>query len=242
MASLVKVLILATIVLATILYSWQTNSPLAAQQPPPATMPPITYPTCPTPFPQLPQQQPRPDKAVDTVSEFAPSDFVKTLSTNDSMFEVLVGQSRILTLQRDLLVAKKDVVLSVGDPSIADMTLLNSKQIRVVGLRMGVTNISITTADNPKNPKEPPPTFNFEIRVVPDLHVLHHQLRCMFPEANLKLGQLRDHIVVEGEARSVEEKVRIVATIRSYLDSVKASVQTGARKNRSRSPKPTSST
>ena len=95
----------------------------------------------------------------------------------------------------------------MGDPTIADFSVVNSRQIRVYGIRMGVTDLSITTADGK--------TYTFEVRVVADLHVLDGQLRCLFPSASLKVSQLRDHIVVEGQGRRDTAQVaRIMQTVR----------------------------
>jgi pilus assembly protein CpaC len=44
----------------------------------------------------------------------------------------------------------------------------------------------------------------------------------MFPDASLKLAQIRDHIVVEGQARDTAQVQNILATIRAYLASLTA--------------------
>src|SRR5438046_2248792 len=86
---------------------------------------------------------------------------------------------------------KDEAWVAVGDPTIIEFVVLNARQIRIVGLRMGTTDFSLTTRDNR--------TYGFEVRVVADLHVLQRQLERLFPDAkNLKLGQIRDHVVVEG--------------------------------------------
>ena len=59
--------------------------------------------------------------------------------------------------------------------------------------------------------------------MVADLHVLRGQLHCLFPDASLKLTQVRDHVVVEGQARDSAQVARIIETVKAYL----VSVQTG---------------
>src|SRR5205085_2846764 len=73
----------------------------------------------------------------------------------------------------------------------------------------------ITTADEK--------TFSFEVQVVADLNVLRAQIRSMFPYASLRISQVRDTLVVEGEARDTQEVARIMETIRSYLLSIMVS-------------------
>ncbi|MBV9124050.1 MAG: pilus assembly protein N-terminal domain-containing protein, partial [Planctomycetes bacterium] len=166
----------------------------------------------PAPLPGLPQNTPRPAREVNA--------FVQGLSTNDSLFEVIVGQSRLLTLRQDLVTPRGGKpLIALGDPSVVDFNVLSPRQIRIIGLRLGSTDLSITTADNQ--------IYNFEVQVVADLPVLRAQLKAMFPDASLKLAQMRDHLVVEGEARDVVQVDHILEAIRAFLLSVQA---TEARK------------
>jgi Flp pilus assembly secretin CpaC len=161
---------------------------LALEAPGFCQAPPATCPVCPPLMPQVPERTPRPVKGPDSVSSF-----IDSLTVNDATFEVVVGQGRILTVKEDLMPPGKTSLVAVGDPSIVDLFVVSRRQVRLVGLRMGVTDVSITTVDGR--------VYNLEIRVVMDLDVLRGQLRCLFPDAQLKLCQLRDHVVVEGQAR-----------------------------------------
>jgi pilus assembly protein CpaC len=145
----------------------------------------------------------------------AVSSFVDGLSSNDAGFEVLVGQGRILTLKEDLTVrGKQEPLLAAGDPTVIDFRLVNPRQIRVIGLRIGVTDLSITTADGR--------TYSFEVRVIADLGPLRAKLQCMFPDTVVKVTQLRDQIVVEGQARDTVQVGQILQSIRGYLLSIQA--------------------
>ena len=101
-------------------------------------------------------------------------------------------------------------LIAVGDPSVVEFNLLNARQLRLTGQRIGVTDLSITTGDGR--------TFNFEVRVVADLSLLTGKLKALFPDASIRLGQLRDHVIVEGEARTRPDPPRIMETIGAYLD------------------------
>ena len=141
------------------------------------------------------------------------SELIEGLDQIDAGFEVLVGQGRILTTKVDLAArGKAPALVAVGDPSIVDFTVINSRQVRIVGRQIGVTDLSITTPDNQ--------TINFEVHVVADLSLLHQQLKCLFPDASLKLTQIRDHLAVEGQARDTAQVGRILETINAYLESV----------------------
>jgi pilus assembly protein CpaC len=158
--------------------------------------------------------QPVPQRGPQSRADVA--SFVESLGTNDASFEVVVGQGRLLTLKENLAVAgKAKPVIAVGDPSIVDFVVVGPRQIRLVGQKVGATDVSITTGDGK--------TFSFEIEVVADLSVLRVQLRAMFPNASLKLTQVRDSVVVEGEARDTGEVARIIEAVRAYMLSVQLS-------------------
>jgi pilus assembly protein CpaC len=158
--------------------------------------------------------QPVPQRGPRTSADI--SSFVENLGTNDASFEIVVGQGRLLTLKDNLAIAgKAKPVIAVGDPSIVDFVVVGPRQIRVVGQKIGATDLSITTGDGK--------TFSFEIEVVADLSVLRVQLRAMFADASLRLTQVRDSVVVEGEARDTGEVARIIEAIKAYLLSVQLS-------------------
>jgi len=94
-------------------------------------------------LPTVPERAPRPATGVGSVAEF-----VDNLSHNDAAFEVMVGQSRILTTKTDLAVrGKPSALVAVGDPTVADFQVLSVRQIRIGGQRLGVTDLSIITPD-----------------------------------------------------------------------------------------------
>jgi pilus assembly protein CpaC len=134
--------------------------------------------------------------------------FVDPPTANDAVFELFVGQSRILPLKAEL---RDRASVAAGDPSVVDFNILSARQLRLVGQRIGVTDLSIVAGDQ---------VYSFEIRVTADLEPLRLELRAAFPDAQLQLAPIRDHIVVEGQARDAVQVARIVDTIKAYLDSV----------------------
>jgi pilus assembly protein CpaC len=179
--------------------------PVVAQDPACTTVSGFPLPAAP-----VPQQGPRPLTGPDSVPSF-----VDSLSNNDGAFEVVVSQGRILTLKEDLAKGKGEALIAVGDPTVIDFVVINPRQIRVIGERIGVTDLSVTTSAGR--------SYNFEVRVVADLNVLRGQLSCLFPDARLKLGQIRDLVVVEGQARDTAQVSQIINTIQAYLTSIQIS-------------------
>src|SRR5262249_50689517 len=110
--------------------------------------------------PAPPVKPPRPPAGPESVPAF-----VDGLTSIDSTFQVVGGQGRIRTTKEALGVAgKPPALIAVGDPSVIDFRPVGPRQIRVIGMRTGVTDLAITTSDGR--------TYSFEVRVVADLQVL----------------------------------------------------------------------
>src|SRR5207302_866271 len=90
------------------------------------------------PVPKKPQAalEPLPVKSPRPAAEVAK--YLEPLTTNDAVFEVTLGQSRLLTLKADL---KDQSFVGIGDPTIIDFRIINARQIRIVGDRLGVTDL-----------------------------------------------------------------------------------------------------
>ena len=157
--------------------------------------------------------------------------FIDSIKGNDAAFSVVVGQGRLLTLKQRIANPDASSVIAIGDPSIADFQLLpNPKLIRVLGLRPGITDLSITTANDE--------TVSFQLHVTYDLRLLEARLRQLFPSAQLRLAQLRDHLIVEGQARNTAQAERIVETLEAYLESLQAETDQQGRSGDTLPPPP----
>src|SRR5271165_2753996 len=138
-------LILAALVIA----AWP-DDPLRAQVPPPpapAPPPPAPAPLAsqpvaapleaqpqpvaprfseeseiPATLPRVPLAPPRPVQGPRSVGSF-----VEPLHGNDATFEVLVNQARILTLKQEITAGPAKPLIAVGDPTILDFIVLNSR-------------------------------------------------------------------------------------------------------------------
>ncbi|MFO0871218.1 MAG: pilus assembly protein N-terminal domain-containing protein [Pirellulales bacterium] len=144
---------------------------------------------------------------------------------NDAAIELILGQGRLLTLKSPLVGGRRDAMIAVGDPMVLDFEVLpNPQMIRLLGRRAGVTDLSVTTSDGK--------TYAFEVHVVYDLALLGAQLRQTFPDAQIKLSQIREHLIVEGQARSAQQVHQIELVLNAYLQSVQAARQSNTRQTR----------
>ncbi|NLF69390.1 MAG: hypothetical protein GX575_10095 [Candidatus Anammoximicrobium sp.] len=215
--------------------------------------------SCPQPsmLPSVPLQAPRPGEGAAAEQRWrrgpdlaAPpvASVIESLQGNDAVVEVLVGQARLLTLKAFPARAAGDE-LCTTDIVVADDTIVecdwvknraavekegntevvvvkdNPRLLRIKGLRVGVTQVSITTPDDQ--------TYALEVRVLYDLELFGLQLKQAFPTARLQLFQIREHLAVEGEARSIRQVEQILQTIEAYLESVARSQggEAGAGRN-----------
>ncbi len=103
-------------------------------------------------------------------------------------------------------------MIAVGDPSVMDFVVLSPRQLRLIGHRLGTTDLSITAADGQM--------FNFEVHVVADLSILEARLKALFPDASLTLSQASGNIVVAGQARSPGQVAHIIQIVSTHVHAI----------------------
>ncbi len=140
---------------------------------------------------------------------------VQKLTESDAAFEVILGQSRTMVLEQPLAWQEEGDApvpsVSVSEPGVADVLLIGARQLRILGRRLGTTDLTISTGNGE--------LVTFEVRVVLDLRLLEARLRQLFPDASVQLAHLGPKLLVEGEARDAQQLARI-------NDVLKKTVQT----------------
>jgi pilus assembly protein CpaC len=187
-------------------------------------VPPPPAPAPPTPLPFIPQRGQRPDDGSFQPRRDEPGlpSFVETLKSSDAAIQVPLGQGRLLTTKHPISSDKGTRFIAIGDPTILDFEVLpNPRMIRLTGKRAGVTDLSITTADDQ--------TYSFEVHVTYDLDMIRAQIRHAFPDTEVKLGQLHDYVVVEGEVRNSEQVAKIMELVRSCLEPRQETLDTSSQ-------------
>ena len=140
----------------------------------------------------------------------AAASFIDSMSKSDAMFEVVLGQGRLIVLKDDLVreVPRGKVaqpLIAVGNTEITDFEVLGPRQIRVLGKKIGVTDLVVTDSNNN--------TYSFEVHVVYDLTLLQARIRQLFPDAQVRLAQLGKNLVVEGQARDMAQIRQIMQLV-----------------------------
>lgn len=142
----------------------------------------------------------------------AASSFIESLSKSDAMFEVVIGQGRMIALKEDLVLddAKKkkkgQPLIAIGNPDILDFEVVGPRQIRLIGKQIGVTDLSIVT--------ESQQSYSYEVHVVYDLNVLQARIRELLPDARVRVAQLGKNLVIEGQARDASQVRQITELVR----------------------------
>ena len=144
---------------------------------------------------------------------------VSGVSRTGGGFEVVVGRTRLLTLKKDLppnayadFPFPPQAAVAVGDPAVLGFEVVDARHVRLTGRRLGVTDLSVVTNDGT--------VVNLEVAVVADLDLLRARAAAMFPDASVRFGQIRDHIVVEGQVRDSRQAARVVQAVNAYLLSL----------------------
>ena len=92
---------------------------------------------------------------------------IESASSPAINLEVRVGQGRFLTFNQPLITPGRPApLLAVGDPSITDFFQVNPRQLRLIGKRLGTTDLSITAWSDAAQSEQ---TTVFEVQVVADL-------------------------------------------------------------------------
>ncbi|MFM7058066.1 MAG: type II and III secretion system protein family protein [Planctomycetota bacterium] len=140
---------------------------------------------------------------------------VQKLTSSDAAFEVIVGQSRTMILEQPLELQEDgdhpDPAIAISDPSIADVMLTGNRQIRILGRRVGVTDLTISTGRGDM--------VTFQVQVVLDLKLIQARLLQLFPDASIQLAHLGPKLIVEGEARDAQQLARINQVLEKAVQS-----------------------
>ena len=125
------------------------------------------------------------------------------------MFEVILGQGRMIVLKEDLILDNKkpkkgESLIAVGNPDILDFEIVGRRQIRLIGKQVGITDLVVVT--------ETQQTYSYEVHVVYDLNMVQARIRELLPDAQVRLAQMGKNLVIEGQARDTTQ-IRQIAEL-----------------------------
>lgn len=141
-----------------------------------------------------------------TPGSFAQTDNVEVLQpqvadNNTESINLGIGQSLVVALPWPA------VGVSISQPAVADVQILNPEQLLLIGKALGVTDLVVWGESNR--------VWHVKLRVIVDLAYVELELQRIFPDAELQIVQSQDILVVQGQLRRVED----VANLRNVLDA-----------------------
>ncbi|MBW4933058.1 type II and III secretion system protein family protein [Marinobacter sp. F4206] len=119
------------------------------------------------------------------------------------MVDVALNQSQILYL--DEPVAK----ISLGNPDVADILILRSRQLYVVGKKLGSTNVTLWDNSNRV-------VSVLGVEVTHDLEGLKSRLHQILPDENIEVRSAQSDIVLSGEVSSAPRVDAALQLARSF--------------------------
>lgn len=122
--------------------------------------------------------------------------------------EVALNQSEIIHI--DQPVAK----ISVGNPEIADILILRSRQLYVVGKKLGSTNVTLWDNSNRV-------IRSLGIEITHDLEGLKAKLHQVMPEEKIEVRSTQGSIILSGEVSSAPRVDAAMQLAKSFLGSEK---------------------
>lgn len=137
------------------------------------------------------------------------------LCAESSEIRVTLGKTGFLSLP-----ARTDRV-TVGDPSVADVTILDPNHLYILGKGLGTTNVIRLCGQGPCG--------SFQVEVTHDLDGLKAKLHELFPNESPKVLSSQSSIVLAGEVSSVQKMdamVKIAQTFLSHGDQQTQEVST----------------
>jgi pilus assembly protein CpaC len=99
--------------------------------------------------------------------------------------------------------------VSVANPEVADVDVVNPQQVQLIGVAPGVTNLILWSKDER--------TWRARVEVEADLSKLEGQLKKMFPRSDLSVSQVGDVLAIKGTLPLAENAVQL----RQFLTTAK---------------------
>ena len=126
-----------------------------------------------------------------------------TAATPDS--EIITAPGVHLTLGKSQVLTLPETAtrLSIGNPDVADVLMINPREVYLLGKKPGTTNLFVWTAHGK--------TTLRDVEVQVDVQSLHQRLRHLVPDAEtVQVQALADHVVLSGQIGDAMKAQRLV--------------------------------
>lgn len=142
--------------------------------------------------------------AAQNVAAISPDNRTGALPESASSMEVTLGKSTLLKLPNAIS------RISVGNPGVADVALINPSEVYILGKMIGTTNIILWTRKGP--------TRVVDVTVLMDAAALQNKLREILPEEqDIQVRAAGDSLVLSGIVSDTVKVDRAVALADTYI-------------------------
>ncbi len=124
-------------------------------------------------------------------------------SNNSNVFELITGKSKIFKVNENIS------RLSIGSPEIADVILINSKEVYLLGKKQGTTNLILWSTRGE--------AVMYEVQVGMDLISLHNKIKKLMPEVDeIGIDAVFENIVLTGKVSDAVKANRLVTLSEAF--------------------------
>jgi pilus assembly protein CpaC len=132
---------------------------------------------------------------------------VKAIETQKSI-QISFGKSKVVVMPADVL------RLSVGNPEVADVLLINSREVYLLGKKVGTTNVMVWTKTGI--------TSVIDLSVGLDVESIRKYINQLLPnEKNVRIDALGDALVLSGSVSNSIKMQRIYNVLETFTDTKK---------------------
>jgi pilus assembly protein CpaC len=129
-------------------------------------------------------------------------------SHSATLIHLISGKSTTFSLPSDA------IRLSIGNPDVADVLLINPREVYLLGKKIGTTNILIWTKDNS--------TTIMDLSVELDIHTLRLSVKQLMPtEKKIQIDVLGNAVVISGTVSDSIKLQRLFNLVEVFTDSKK---------------------
>ena len=162
-----------------------------------------------------PQRGPLPGRQpVDVLTREKIDRLIHSINEAEAELKIPMRRSKLIRMNTDILRA------AVADPSLIEFVAFGTKEIELIGVNTGRTNVTLWLGD-----PEDPEILSFLVNVEYDRGVdaerraeyreLEISINELFPQSKVRLFPVADKLIVKGQARDAEEATQIMSVLRA---------------------------
>ncbi len=128
---------------------------------------------------------------------------VQTTAVTGSKLDIALGKSRMVDLKEPIS------RVAVGNPAVADVKILNLKQVWILGMGVGSTNLMLW--DKAGNT-----IAAFDINVNLNVEQLNEEIQKLVKDGSVRVRSVRDRVVLEGRVPDQDTAAAVVEIVQVF--------------------------